>query len=118
MPRWDVSKPVYCHLETNGDVYEGLSENLSYYGICFNVNKDMALRQDVYMAIRLSEEDVVYLHGKVAWKEKAGTKVASRVGLELSAVDDVARDLIYKYSFRLHRKEFIDNFFKGWDGGE
>ncbi len=115
MPRWEVRKPVFCHFEKDGDVYQGISENLNYFGVCLNVDKELELKQDAYLAVKLSDDDVVYLHGKVAWCQKDGTGKTSKVGLQLSAVDDVARDLIYKHSFQLHRKEFIDNFFKGWD---
>ncbi len=112
MPRWDFSKPLFCNFETNGQVYRGVTRDLSYSGISFQANKTFDPKQDVYLAVKLSDEDTVYLHGKVVWAKNQ--EEANRVGLELSAVDDVSRDLIYKHSFKLHRKEFIDNFFRGW----
>jgi Tfp pilus assembly protein PilZ len=112
MPRWEFSKPLFCNFETKQEVYQGLTRDLSYSGVGFQVNKNLELDQDVYLAVKLSDEDTVYLHGKVIWAHKAPD--GNKAGLHLTAVDDIARDLIYKHSFRLHRKEFIDNFFRGW----
>lgn len=122
-PRWEVKNRVLFQkdidsavfLEQNDsdcEVHEGYTKDLSCAGTCLLTNQTFNLHQKIKLVIYLSEEVSLSLQGIVVWI-KSGEPL-HEIGVIFYNTPAEAQDLMLQFAFSLNKERFLSQVFKGW----
>ncbi len=112
-PRWEVKNRVLFQKDSDCEVHEGTTKDLSCAGTCLFTEQPLILHEKIKLVVYLSEEVSLSLQGIVVWIK--GSESLREIGVIFYNTPSEAQDLMLQFAFSLNKERFLTNIFKGWN---